>query len=276
MQPKLFLKLSDSENEFEINSKMPRLKFLGLDNTPDITNTYAANNGVDGSIFNFSTFNKGTINANFFLRFRSYYELKALRNEIYSLFLQKRSIRIRTDAEPLFVEYVRGMPFEIKPSEDYSHDASFTIPFDNPSGYKYSLYRSDQFPDDWDNFPLGWHLTYPDAGDYHYTNASLIKIYNPSDVDIDPYYQHHDLKIYVNFNGPGISLINQTNGSEWKYSGSSGNLTIDGISTYLNGNPVTQNTNFGNLVLSKGWNSILVLGATNTDIRFSFPFVYIA
>ena len=73
-------------------------------------------------------------------------------------------------------------------------------------------------------------------------------------------------------------MSNSTNGSEWSYqkgANSSDTIILDGISTTLNGNAASANTDYGNIILEPGKNNINVSGANNVDITFSFPFIYI-
>ena len=75
-----------------------------------------------------------------------------------------------------------------------------------------------------------------------------------------------------------MKITNKTNGSSYTYNNSSnGNeqIILDGISTTLNGNPASANTDYGTVTLETGWNDIDVSGADNVDITFSFPFIYL-
>lgn len=271
------LKIAD-EDEIDINTITSHLEFLGDDTSPAITNNYEENSGLDGSIATFSTFNKTTVTANFALKFGDYYDFTLAKHDIYAAFMNKKLMRIRTDAEPYIVKYVRAGNFEIKPTEDRSHLALFSIPFDNPSGYKYSMLRSDYlnaFSED------GWQfgMNIPSDADlsYHF-KTSKFSIYNASDIPIDPYYQRHDLKIIIQFKGDSLQLTNETTNTSWKYEKPSDGvetIILDGINTSLNGNPASANTDYGNLTLNKGWNSIVAAGATTVDITFSFPFIYL-
>ena len=105
------------------------LTFLGDSTSPVLTNNYSDSSGSDGSIFNYATFDKSEVNANFILHFSDYYDFKLAQHDIYKLFMNKELIRIRTNAEPAIVKFVRAGNFEIKPWRDGAKDAMFTIPF---------------------------------------------------------------------------------------------------------------------------------------------------
>lgn len=275
-KPWMKLKVGDAD-EIDISDIAYQLEFLGDDSSPAITNSYQDDSGLDGSISTFSTFTKNTVTANFALKFGDYYDFKLAKHDIYAAFMNKQLMRIRTDAEPDIVKYVRAGNFDIKPTEDRSHLALFSIPFENPSGYKFSLNRSDQF----NGFREGWQvgMNIPNDADigYHFTTAAF-NVFNASDIPVDPYFQRHDLKIIVKFTGASLQLTNSTNGTEWKYNKSSdgkSSIVLDGINTTLDGQPASANTDYGNLVLEKGWNSIVATGATTIDITISFPFIYL-
>ena len=243
-----------------------------------LTNNYSDSSGSDGSVFNYATFDKSEVNANFILHFYDYYDLKLAQHDVYKLFMNKELIRIRTNAEPAIVKFVRAGNFEISPWRDGAKDAMFTIPFENPSGYKYSYLTSDNpYLYETEGWQLGMNLPNGEDIGYHF-NTPNMRVYNASDIAVDPYYQRHQLKIIVKFKGSSFQLINRTNGSSWKYNVSSNGqqtIILDGINTSLDGTPASANTDFGDLVLEPGWNDIIAKGASKLDVTFSFPFIYL-
>ncbi|KRL36625.1 phage tail domain-containing protein [Liquorilactobacillus uvarum] len=269
-----------AENEDEINpcDIISGLTFLGDDTSPNLTNNYQDLSGQDGSLSTYSNFNRTVVNARFWLHFKDYYDLKLAQHDIFRLFMNKKLMRIKTDAEPAIVKFVRSGNFSVEPVVENANDAVFSIPFENPSGYKFSLLRSDSlYTYDEEGWQIGMNL--PNGEDLVYRHTvPQFKIYNASDIPIDPYYQRHDLKIIVKFNGNSLQLVNKTNGTSWTYNKSSNGsdiIVLDGINTTLNGTPASANTDYGNLVLEKGWNDIVATGATTVDSTFSFPFIYI-
>ncbi|QEA49911.1 phage tail family protein [Latilactobacillus curvatus] len=277
MEPKFYIKRGDTP-EFEITDAIQGLEFLGNDSSPVIANTYQQNAGRDGQLFQTQTFDKTVENANFLINFGDWYDFKLLKHDIYRIFSQRSMMRIRTDAEMGIVKYVRPTSFDIKPISDGAHDATFTIPFENPSGYKYSLARSDNLYDyDSELWQIGMNLPNGQDIGYHFTQLNF-DVYNASDIPIDPYYQKHDLRIICHFNGSNLTILNKTNGSSWQYqkaASKSDTIILDGIKTTLNGDPASVNTDYGNIVLETGYNNISVTGATDIDITFSFPFIYL-
>lgn len=275
-KPKLYVK-AGNDAEIEVSAVINGLEFLGDSTSPNLLNTYQQNTGVDGQTLVAANFDKSTVNANFYLRYKSYYDFMLAKHEVYRLFSNRRSLRIRTDAEPALVKYVVATPFDITPMEDFANDSKFTIPFDNPSGYKYSLSRSDEISTDNEAVQMGMYLPTNKDLSYHFTDTSF-QVFNPSDIAIQPYEQRHDLRITIKFSGSSLALTNKTNGTSWSYkkaAAKSDVIILDGINTTLNGKSASVNTDYGNITLNTGWNSISVTGATDVDITFSFPFIYI-
>ena len=277
MEPKLWIKIED-EPEFEISEKIPQLQYLGEDYGPSMENNYQTFSAVDGSFFNFSNFKQNIVNENFILHFNNIHEQKSLQYEVYRMFMNKKLIRLHNNSEYPFIKYVRAVDFEVEPWRDGAKDALITIPFENPSGYNFSRNKSDDQDDVWDVFPLGWNIPEFAPDDFEF-KKNKFKIYNPSDMEIDPYYQKHELKMLLKYNSDdSIALSNATNGSLWaldKPSDGTDEVVVDGINTYFNGSQANVNTNYGTIKFDKGWNEMSVIGAADIDITFSFPFIYV-
>lgn len=268
----LYLK-HENEEEINVTQEISGLRFLGLDTSPIITNSYQGNEGTDGAIPRISYYGKSTVTANFHLHFRDYADLLLAKRMIYQLFFRKGRYRIRTDIEPYIVYYVRSMPFEIKPYQNGFKDALFSIPFENPTGYSYSIQNSDELVD----WQLGMNLPFDEEVKYRFTDKK-IHLFNPSMIEIDPYFQRHELKLICYCEGSRVQVTNKTTSTEWCYNKpikKTDKLLLDGIQTFCNGTFSSKDTNFGHLTLAPGWNDLVVSGATTSDITFSFPFIYL-
>ncbi|MFT9411830.1 phage tail domain-containing protein [Liquorilactobacillus hordei] len=278
--PTMWIKRGDEE-EFDAGTITSGLKFLGADTNPVLANNYLSDTQADGSIFSYSQYQKSVVNARFWLHFQDYTSYKLAKHDIFKVLGAKGIIRIRTNSEPAQCMYVRSTVFEISPTEDFSHNALFTVPFENPSGYKYSLVNSDVLKTYstgvWANY--GQNLPYNEDTQYTFTKQNNFRVYNASDIPIDPYFQHHELSIIIKHKGTGFTITNKTNGTSYTYFGtmnSSDTLVLQGLSTYKNGIIDSNNSDYGYLKLETGWNDIKVTGATDATITFSFPFIYIA
>ena len=271
-RPHMWIKLPN-QDEIDCETITKGLKFLQDDSDLSITNTYLDSAGIEGSVLERQTYSKTTVNANFWLHFGSWYDYKLAKHDIARVFGQKGLMRIRTDAEPYIVKYVYATPYTVKPIGDFYHDALFTIAFDNPSGLKYSLYRSDELVNHVnDGKQFGMNLPEQPLN-YHWSSNS-IECYNPSDIAVDPYFGKRDIR----FSGSSIKLENKTTGSVWTYKRSanvSDTIVIDGINTYRNGELDNSHTDYGYLSLAPGNNSIQASGASSVDVTISFPFIYL-
>lgn len=270
-----------NQDEIDINTITPDLHFVELDTTPAFSNTYQNMAGVNGSIYTTGQFDKTTINLKFLVRFKDWKDLDLAKHDIYRFFMTKEIIRIRCNTAPNKVYYCRAMPFQITPTKVGSAGAVFTIPLDNPSGLAYSIANSDELVNvnENDNWSYGMNIPNGKQLQYHFTNTNKFTLFNPSDIDINPYLQNDKLSISVKFTGDNITIKNTTNGSNWSYSKSgngSDTLLINGVTSSLNGTPCSKDTNFGHIKLDKGNNDFEISGATSFDIVFSFPFVFIA
>lgn len=283
MEPFFKMKIGNGD-EFDIADKVPGLTYLGVDDassSPQFTNNYQDSSGKDGSYFVSQTFDKRTFNERFLLSFIDWEDYQLAKHEIYKLFGQRELIRVRTDVNDAKVYFGYVDPFDIAPTESGSSFANFSIPFELPNPYRYSLYRSDSL---YTFKQAGWQygMNLPDNADnvdYHFTTSNF-QVYNASDIRVDPYFQNHDLKIIIKFNGDSLQIHNKTTDTSWKYNESSdGNHTItwdgEALTTYLDGDQVNGKTDFGYLSLDPEWNDIECTGANSVDITFSFPFIYL-
>lgn len=284
MEPFIKLKIG-SGDEFNLADKVPGLSYLGQDDSsssPQFTNSYQDSTGRDGSIFVGQTFAKRTFNERFLLETRNWTDFQLAKHALYRIFATRRAIRVRTDVNSAKVYFGYPTPFDITPGSPGANYANFTIPFDVPSGYRYSLYRSDSsYTFKQNGWQFGMNLPVnPSNVGYHFTTDKF-KVYNASDIDVDPYYQNHDLQMIIKFSGSSLKIHNKTTDTTWTYNeGSDGNHTIvwDGqlLTTYLDNQQVNGKTDFGYIKLAKEWNEIECTGASQLDITFSFPFIYLS
>lgn len=277
--PYIMIKIGDQQ-EFNLCDKINGLHYLGLDDassSPQFTNQYQDTTGTDGSPYVGQTFAKRSMNEKFWLEFTTYEDLVLAKHELYRLFGLRKLMRVRTDSSPAKVYFGIPTPFDIAPISQGSTSSNFTIPFDVPNGYRYSLYRSDSLPSNTDGWQFGMNL--PDQLPNYHFNSTRFSVYNASDIAIDPYYQRHDLRVTCKFNGNSLKLTNTANGSVWTYNKSndgSHTIVLNGVDTYLDGNLANVNTDYGTISLDPGWNSFTATGASSVDITFSFPFIYLS
>lgn len=266
----------ENEAEISLSDITANLSLLKLDENPSIANNYQNNLAQDGQSWTYTTYQPTTITCTFLLWFSTWQDYLLAKHEIMKQFMQKGLFRIRTSIDSNIVRYVRASPFTLAPDEEGSHWSTFTVTFENPSGMKYSLLRSNQLDQNTMNgWGYGQNLNVSNY-QYHFSNQTSFRIYNASDVPIDPYLQKHDLKITIKDTSGKLLINNKTNNSNWSYKHdliNSDTILIDGINTFRNGKYDSMNTNFGYIKLNKGWNEIVL--NKSADIEFSFPFIYL-
>lgn len=275
--PKLYIKPPEGD-EIDAEDITSGLRFLDDDSDAVLTNTYANDAIMDGQAYSYSQVGMNTINSRFVLHYGDWYDYKMKKHEIARFFMQKGLYRIRTDAEPGIVKFVRAGNFTIKNPEDRSHYIQFTIPWENPSGVKWSLpYSDDLMEYDQDLWQYGMNL--PNGIDlhYHYVNTHNFDIYNASDIDIDPVERYPLQIIVTGFHGK-FDMVNETTGDEIVYTEPlepEDKLVWDNLSVYKNGELDNGSSNLAWIRLKQGWNHFKIYGYDNIDITFHFRFVYL-
>lgn len=279
LKPTMYLLPPGSDVEVNCKDITSHFTFLGDDSDPLLTNTYGTDDGLDGSAYAFQQRAQNVVNAKFVLKYTDWYDYQMKKHTLAKFFAQKGLYRIRTDAEPAIVKYVYAGNFTVAPTEDGSNTALITIPFDNPSGLKYSLgYSDDVMGYDSGLWQMGMNL--PNGVDltYHYTDNHNFQIYNASDITIDPLQKYHQLQIIIKSTHGGVDFINKTTGDELVYGDyltQSDELVFDGLNCYLNGELANNATNFSRMTLAPGYNNIVIRGTTPIDINFHFKFLYL-
>ena len=276
LYPSLFIKPPDGD---EINAKdiVSGLDFLGDDSDPVLTTTYTTDAAVDGQAYSYSQIGNNVDTARFSMYFRDWYDYKLKKHELARFFMQKGLYRIRTDAEPGLIKQVRASNFTIATPQG-TDNVQFSIPFVNPSGVKWSYAYSDELMT-YDQNLWQYGMNLPNGADlkYHYINQHEFRIYNASDIDIDPRVKYPLQIVVTGFNG-SFDMVNKTTGDEVIYTGSlssSDELVFDNLSVYKNGKLANGDTNLAWMRLKRGWNDFKIYGYNPVDIRFHFRFVYL-
>lgn len=276
LYPSLFIKPPEGD---EINAKdiCSGLDFLGDDSDPMLNTTYASDAVTDGQVYSYSQIGNNTVNANFALHFTDWYDYKMKKHELAKFFMQKGIYRIRTDAEPGIVKFVRAGNFTIERPQMTTYK-EFSIPFDNPSGVKWSYAYSDELMEySKDLWQVGMNLPNGQDLQYHFINTHNFDIYNASDIDLDPREKYPVQIIVTGFHGK-FDMINETTGDEIIYTeplAPEDTLVWDKLSVFKNGKLDNGATNLAWIRLKRGWNHFKIYGYDNVDIRFHFRFVYL-
>lgn len=271
----LYIKIND-EDEIGSNEITQNLVFLGLTESPSLINNYREDTMQDGQIWNYSRYGQTTVTAKFLLTWSDRKDYKLAKHEVFRVFAQKGIFRLRTGAEPDVVRYCRAGSFSIDSAPEDPNYCTFEVPFDNPTGLRFSRVHTDKMTDkNFVGFNLNLLKTKPI---YHFSGKSSFEVYNGGDIEVDPETQNHDFKITMKHNGGKFTLKNLTTNTSWTYNNNlNGNdvVILNGINTYKNNNLDSASTDYGYLTLKPGINKIEVDGASDLDITFSFPFMFL-
>lgn len=260
--------------EFDLKTRLPSVEFLTLKTgAPQITGDWLTVAGSDGERLNSITYGASSITVSMLIKAETISAFRVIKNELQHILYQRNFIRLRSSLEPSKVYWVLANPVDVLPLEASSW-ASVDFTFTNPSGMAQSIVRSDELPAKIDDLGLGMNLPAKDLS--YVSTTGQFNIYNPSDVAIDPYIQHHDLIITVTGTGSSFTLTNATNNTSIKVNSSlaSGQtFKLNGVIPSINGNTQVD-TDFGNIKLEQGDNDIRLSGLSGAEVTFSFPFLY--
>lgn len=259
--------------EFDLTARLPSVVFLDMKvSAPQLTGDWLTIAGSDGQRLQTATYGANQVTVSLFIKGRNMADFRLIKAELQRAFYQRGLIRLRSSQEPYKTFWVMANPTDITPIQA-SSQSTVDLVFTNPSGMAQSYVRSDELPDDLGKLGFGMNLP---ASDLSYVGTSnQFNIYNPSDVAIDPYVNHHDLKITVKGTG-AFTLTNKTNGTSIRVDnrlGKSDTFVLNGVIPTLNGS-TSVNTNYGHIELERGNNNIVVSGLSNANVTFSFPFLY--
>lgn len=267
----------NNEPEFEIHDRIDGILSMGITKiAPQVTPQAQQIVGTDGEIVYSNFYGPSTVKLKVYLDGHDVYDYKLLVSELYRMFYARNLIRIRDEVEPNIVYYVIAKPANITTINFTQGSAE--IEFINPKGFRYSIKNSDELVGT--DYQFGMNATNNDDThgtiEYHFNNNNFW-IYNDSDVTIDPYINRHELKVTMHCDGKPTIKNNTTNTSiainnQIKHSDE---FILNGVDSFLNGQPYGINTDLGYLTLAKGWNNVEIDGANNLDIIFSFPFIYL-
>lgn len=274
-KPKLFAKVDGQSFEFD---EMDGLHFLGLRvDAPQTRTNLQSNDYQDGSRQQGPIlFGTRTVAADFYFEANDLHDFELATQEIWRRLYSRNLIELRWSRMPGIKMAVIAKPFE--QTRLNWGDMKFTVEFDMPAGYRQSLVKSDQLQFIYDEELSQIGMNLPNGEDLHYRfKQTRFKVYNPSDVVIDPYWQKHDLDIIIKGQGtPTITNLTNNYGIILNRA-----LTVNdtliwhGVRPLLNGASCERATNHGHLQLEKGWNDISITGLSNIDVTFSFPFLYL-
>lgn len=273
---KLYVK-KDGESEFEIHDRVDGIYAMGITKVaPQLTPNVHQIVGTDGEIDYGAYYGPSTVTVKVYLDGHDVYDYKMLVSELYKALYSRKPIRIHDEVEPYICYNVFVQPMTLT-TINFTQGTA-TITFTNPSGFRQSIETCDKLLGT--SYQFGMNQTNNDLihGDIKYQfNSDNFWIYNDSDVTIDPYVNRHQLKITLNCDGkPTIkNLTTNTSISVTQNISSSQTFMLNGVDSFLDSSDYGVNTDMGYITIAPGWNNFEVDGASNININFSFPFLYL-
>ena len=242
--------------------------------SPQINTTYQTMSGSDGVRFENATFQLSTLTMECLILGHTRNQSRLIKAEVYRQFYSRTPVQLRTSLEPAKAMYVMPRPSDIRFENGYAA-ASFTMIFDVLEGYRHTPFRSDEIAKHLDKLQYGMNLDVENLPTYSFS-ADKFKVFNPSDITVDPYAQHHSLVISVEGVGRDFKITNTTNKTSITVNETldKGQVyKLDGIQSSI-GTKTNLKTDWGHIVLERGDNNIEITGLNGVKATFSFPFLY--
>lgn len=228
--------------------------------------------GRNGHLDLGTTFEGRTMKASFLLKANDIYDYYLLRNEVFALFDARTTFFLINQYEPKRRWKVKTSssftPERISPDLGYL-EVTFVSASSFCESYGTTL---APFTFDAELWQVGQGVISEDLVYAH--NTTTFRIYNGSDIDIDP--REIPLKIKYQGASSNLKIKNTTTGDEWAYTGSSSindTILLDGIRSLKNNLTIFGQTNRKLITLKKGWNDFTLTGASGSFlISFDFRF----
>ncbi|KAA0944150.1 phage tail family protein [Sporosarcina sp. ANT_H38] len=219
-----------------------------------------------------TTFEGRTMKATFYIKGKDKYDYLLLRDEVFRLF----------DARTFFYLIDKNQPkkrWKVKTAAPYTPErfngriGTLEIQFVSPSPYAESYGTTiDPFTFTDELWQVGQGVISEDLKYAH--SVSFFRIYNGSDIDIDP----REIPLLIKYQGisNNLKIKNITSGDEWAFTGASGvndTILLDGVRSLKNSLTIFGQTNRKLIKLKKGWNDFQLSGASGSFlISFDFRF----
>ncbi|GKU81196.1 phage tail family protein [Niallia sp. NCCP-28] len=244
--------------------------------SPQPSTNYQQQDGLDGQMDGYTTYGPKTVTANFYLKSMDPQEYQLLIRDVFQFFFQREAYYISSSDMKGIRYLVHPKPFEYTRVNTIA--ATFSIEFEVFKGYGESWGTTlNDFTFDEEKWQIGMNLPLAEDLKYVFTNESNFKVYNASDIVVNPLLRH-DLTIGISGVGSSVKLINKSTGDIFQYNKSMKQgdiLLLTGVYPYLNGDHCGRDTNHGIITLNPMlFNEMELTGLTNSKISFDFPFLY--
>lgn len=264
----------------DVESIAPGLRFLDIQTEPVMQNTYTNDPAVDGSRFEYSTYQKSTVTLKFWLTFDNYADFIDKKHDVERYFAQKAGFAIATSYRPWIHAFCYFNSFEnFEPTNNSAHTCLFNVKLDNAWGCWYSETSSNLIKH-WSTsikedlqLPVrmgdpNWEL-HPGENHVYIPGDTMIQMSNPQ---VMCHIEMADCS-------GSVLITNEDTGTELSASGDgiAGNLIWRGLDlrNMDDNTPLNQYSSSADFWLNPGWNTISVSGCSNAFIDTQFIFVTI-
>lgn len=254
------------------------LKFLdAIEEDVEVNTNTTEINGTDGVLVGPTSFGPFNLILNFSFKGIDTNDLKLYKQRLRKILYQREPFYLWHSDAP-------GKKYAVycdsTENEDLTNSfATFKVSFVVFKGYSESMYDTSHIRanDETWQFQTGVQVN-DDSLLYKHTTTGF-KIFNGSDIKIDPLLRHK-LIIYINIDAPnGFILWNRTTNEKFAYKGSVKStqaFTLKGVHPLLDGKRVGHKSNWQWLTLEKGYNDFQFLGdgIKNINVEFVFNYIY--
>lgn len=271
------LKMDKTTQFVDVENACPGLRFLDIQTDPVMQNTFTNDAAVDGSRFEYSTYQKSTVTLKFWLTFDNYEDFIEKKHDVERTFAQKAQLVIETSYRRNVMALCYFNSFEnFEPANNAAHTCLFNVKLDNALGVWVSNLTS-YMVEHWDHetpqdlrMPIrvgdpGWTLQ---PGDN--------RVYIPGDIPIKMTNPQVDCDIHMYGCGGDVRITNNTANNELYAHGDgvTGDLVWHGVDLRTaDGIPINQYSTSSDFWLVPGWNDITLNGCSSAFIDTRFLFV---
>ncbi|MGG5736886.1 phage tail family protein [Bacillus cereus group sp. IBL03679] len=277
MIPQTLTVITSNGEEFiiETNNAMEVLNFLPP--SPLYNAQYEKIDGNHGEIDLGGSFDaRDNIRTKILFYAKDIWDFYLFRDEIFKLFASQEPFYIITNRQPGKRWKVRvANTYEIEP-QAFGQYGEFNIIFKSASSFCESVGTTmDPFTFDSGLWQIGQNLPAEDLIYKHSTSS--FRIYNASDIEIDP----RKLPLVIRIRGAtnGLTITNRTTADVFKLNiptTAGDTIELNRVRVFKNGNTVFTSTNRKVIRLAPGWNDFIVSGISGAfQIEFDFRFYYL-
>lgn len=258
----------------DVEDIAPGLRFLDIETDPVMKSTFTEDPAVDGSRFEYSTYQKSTITLKFWLTFDSYPDFIDKKHDIEAYFAQKAGYAIASSYRPNIHAFCYFNSFEnFEPTNNASHTCLFNVKLDNAWGCWYTN-PSRTLAEHWNQQTVEDLRMPVRSGDPHWLlSPGVNHVFIPGDIAIQMTNPQVMCNIELYGAGGSAGISNADTNSELYAEGPgvTGDLIWEGVDLHkADGTPINQYSNSSDFMLNPGWNTVTLSGCSSAFINTQF------